>query len=177
MSRRCANARATRRMAHERWRKYDTVRLRFLSIRRIVLLDQASWRGFSSITNFESMWGSFRKYSKYWCWRLINDGGVRVQYKAQYKTASIFVATHSLNSYIIFGIYIHTASTYTIVTLELMDGRCCLQERLVLCWHPLWMHPGTCRVGAAVFGKCHHYMWQYCDNRQPHCATDATVVQ
>ena len=151
--------------------------LRFLSIRRIVLSGWALWRVFSSVTNFESMRGNPELYSYYWLWRLNGDGGVRVQYKAQYKTALIFVATHSLNSYIIFGIYIHTASTYTIVTSELMDGRCCLQERLVLCWHPLWMHPGTCRVGAAVFGKCHHHMWQYCHNQKLHRATDATVAQ
>ena len=112
--------------------KHSTIPpLRFLSIRRIVLSDQAPWRVFSSITNFESMRGSFRKYSKYWCWRLISDGGVRVQYKDQYKTSSIFIASYTLNLHIIFELYIYTVHISVLVTSNLMDGRCCMQSGLI----------------------------------------------
>ena len=72
--------------------------------------------------NLESMHKNLELYSCYWLWHLNSDGGVKVQYKAQYKTALNFVATHSLNSYIIFRIYIYLYSLYLHYSHLEIDG-------------------------------------------------------
>ena len=63
--------------------------------------------------------------------RLLNDGRVRVHYKVEYKTSSIFIASYTLNSHIIFELYIYTVHISVLVTSNLMDGRCCMQSGLI----------------------------------------------
>ena len=76
------------------------------------------------------MRGNVLGYSDFLLRRLKIDGKVRVHYKGQYKSSTIFTACHSLNSHIIFGIYIDICSIYSTVAFNLKKNACHVCERL-----------------------------------------------